>query len=100
MTGAPENDSEQVDATVQLTAQVYPDGNRFVAAVDGLELQGNGSTPDDAKDSLVQTMRSWLERLDTTGKLGDVLGIEDLSEDAEVVLQFLGDSEDNQVTSQ
>ena len=100
MEGVREKYAGQVDAPVQLTAQVYPDGNRFVAAVDGLELQGNGNTPDAAKDSLVQTMRSWLERLDTTGKLGDVLGIDDLSEDAEIVLQFLGDSEDNQEISQ
>lgn len=95
MASAPENNSEWTDDPVQLTAHVSPDGHRFIATVDGLELQGSGNTPDAAQDSLVQTMRSWLERLDTTGKLGDVLGIDDLSEDAEIVLQFLAVSEDN-----
>ena len=100
MDGPRDNYSDQPDAPVQLTAHVYPDGNRFVAAVAGFELQGSGNTSDAAKDSLVQTMRSWLERLDTTGKLGDALGIDDLSEDTEIVLQFMPNSEDSQAISQ
>ena len=79
---------ESTDCPVQLAAYVFPDGNRFVAAVDGLDLEGKGNTPDAAQESLVQAMRSWLERLDTAGKLGDALGIDSLSEETEIVLQF------------
>ena len=77
------------DAPVELTAHVVADGNRYVAAVDGLELEGSGRTPDAAQDALVQAVRGWLERLDTTGKLGDSLGIESLDEEAEIILQFV-----------
>ncbi len=100
MNGVGESYSDQVDAPVQLTAQVYPDGNRFVAYVAGLELQGNGSTPEAAEESLVQAMRSWLERLDTTGKLGDALGVDGLSEDTEIVLQFIVSNDENCTVSQ
>ena len=87
------------DCPVRLAARVFPDGNRFVAAVDGLELEGKGNTPDAAQESLVQAMRSWLERLDTAGKLGDALGIDSLSEDAEIVLQFCSEPEEGQEAS-
>ena len=100
MTGAHENDSERVDGPVQLTAHVSPDGHRFIATVDGLDLEGKGNTPDAAQESLVQAMRSWLERLDTVGKLGDALGVEGLSEDTEIVLQFTAATEDKRAVSQ
>lgn len=100
LTGAHENDSERADAPVQLTAHVSPDGHRFVATVDGLDLEGKGNTPDAARESLVQAMRGWLERLDTTGKLGDALGVEGLSEDTEIVLQFSAATEEDQEVSQ
>lgn len=99
MTIAHENDSGRADAPVQLTAYVSPDGHRFIATVDGLDLEGKGSTPDAAQESLVQTMRSWLERLVTTGKLGDALGIDGLSEDTEIVLHFVAGNEENRTTS-
>ena len=100
MTVARENNSEQSDAPVQLTAHVSPDGHRFIATVDGLDLEGKGNTPDAAQESLVQAMRSWLERLDTTGKLGDALGVDGLSEDTEIVLQFIAGNEQNRAVSQ
>ena len=101
MTGAHENDSEraeapvQANAPVQLMAQVLPDGQRFIAVVDGLELEGAGPTPDAAQESLVQAVRSWLERLDTTGKLGDALGVGCLEEETEIVLQFVDGNDEN-----
>ena len=80
------------DAPVELTARVVADGNRFIAAVDGLELEGSGRTPDAAQDALVQTMRGWLERQDTAGKLADALGVEHLDDATEIVLQFAPDA--------
>ncbi len=84
-----------LDAPVELTARVAAAGNRFIAAVDGLELEGSGRTPDAARDALVQTMRGWLERQDTAGKLADALGVDHLDEDTEIVLQFAPDDSDD-----
>ena len=79
---------------VALIARVMLDGNRFVAAVDGLDLEGMGSTRAAAEDALVQAVRGWLERHDTAGRLGDALGVDDLDEDTEIVLQFVEDPDD------
>jgi hypothetical protein len=78
-------------AWVELTARVFEDQGRFVATVDGLELEGRGSTLTAAQDALVQSMRGWLERQDTAGKLAESLGIEHLDEEAEIQLQFVVD---------
>ena len=96
LTGAGDHITDSADCPVQLAAHVFADGGRFVAAVDGLDLEGKGNTPDAAQDSLVQAMRSWLERLDTAGKLGDALGIDSLGEDTEIVLHFLSDTGESQ----
>lgn len=91
MTGTGDSHPERTGDTVQLIARVTPDGNRYLAAVDGFELEGKGTTPDAAQDSLVQTMRGWLERLDTAGKLGAALGVDELDEETEIVLEFVDD---------
>ena len=84
------------DAPVELTARVVADGNRYVAAVDGLEqLEGAGRTPDAARKSLVQAMRGWLERMDTSSSLPDAFGRDDLDETAEIILKFVDGNDDN-----
>ncbi len=92
MTAPVEMVVQQEDGTVQLTARVVPDGNRFVAVVDSLGLEGRGATADAAQQSLVQTLRGWLERQDTSGKLGAALGVDELDEETEIVLQFVDDA--------
>ena len=79
------------DETVTLTARVLADGDRYLAVVDTLELEGKGATVDAAQQSLVQIMRGWLERQDTSGKLGSALGVLGLDEETEIVLQFVDD---------
>ena len=91
MPGQVDEKTPAPDAPVELTARVVPDGNRYVAAVDGLELEGSGRTPDAARNALVSTVRGWLERLDTSGKLPDTFGRDDLDETAEIVLRFVDD---------
>ncbi len=90
MTGATISEGETGDATVQLKARVSPDGANFIATVDGLDLEGRGNTPAAAGNALVQAMRGWLERLDTTGKLGEALGLDCLDEQTEIVLEIIG----------
>ncbi len=98
MTPAPDMEQDTQDGTVHLTARVASDGGRFIATVDGIELEGSGNTPDAAQESLVQAMRNWLERMDTTGKLGETLGLETLEEETEILLQFV-DPEDHEQDS-
>ncbi len=69
------------------------DGNPFIANVNGLEVEGSGSTVPQAQDALIRSMRGWLERLDTSGKLPEALGTEDLAEETEVILQFIDGAE-------
>ena len=79
------------DEAVTLIARVLADGDRYLAIVDALELEGKGATVDAAQQSLVQIMRGWLERQDTSGRLGSALGLEWLDEETEIVLQFVED---------
>ena len=90
MTAAGEIDPIAVDdeAPVELVARVAASGDQFVATVDGLELQSAGRTREAAENGLVQAMRGWLERQDTIGRLGQALGIDDLTEETEIVLRF------------
>ena len=91
--------SPAIADAVELVARVVPDGDHYLAAVDGLELEGKGATPDAAQEALVQTMRGWLERLDTTGKLGLALGVDGLDEETEIVLEFVSPPPEHQEPS-
>ena len=85
------------DAPVELIARVILDGGRFVATVDSLALEGMGNTRVAAENALVQVVRGWLERQDTAGRLADALGIDDLDEGTEIVLQFISNGDDDPV---
>ena len=89
-----------------IQARITPDGRRFIAAVDALDLpdadgnpqlipapklglEGSGSTPAAAANALVQAMRNWLERHDTAGTLPETLGINGIiDDDTEIILHF------------
>ena len=73
---------------IELVATVELDGTKYVAAVEGLELETTGNTESAAQNALIQAMRGWLERQDTFGKLAEALGLEYLDEEAEIVLRF------------
>ena len=83
------------DVPVELIARVILDGGRFVAMVDSLALEGMGNTRVAAENALVQVVRGWLERQDTAGRLADALGIDDLDEETEIVLQFINNGDDD-----
>ena len=83
-------ETRDADAPVELIAHVVAEGDRFVATVDELGLEGSGSTSASAENALIQVVRAWLERQDTAGKLADALGVDELDDDAEIVLQFVG----------
>ena len=89
-----DSEATQTLTPVELTARVVASGGRFVASVDGLDVEATGRTRTAAEDALVQSMRGWLERPDTTGRLGDLLGIEGLDEETEIVLQFVDEQDE------
>lgn len=78
---------------VELIARVMLKGNRYVATVDGLELEGMGNTRVAAENALVQVVRGWLERQDAAGHLSDALGVDNLDEETEIVLQFINNGD-------
>ncbi len=77
---------------VVLTARVVWDDGRYVAKVDQLPLEGEGDSVQQAQDSLIQVMRSWIETNDGTDTLEQVLseaGFPGVKEDTELQLEFL-----------
>ncbi len=88
------------DVPVELFARIVLDGNRYIATVDQLPLEGMGNTRVAAENALVQVVRAWLERQDTAGRLADALGMDDLDEETEIVLQFINNGgEDDPVAA-
>ena len=95
-----------------LQARVIPDGRRFSALVDALELpdadggvrlvavanlglEGSGGTPSAAENALVQAVRNWLERQDTAGSLPETLGVDGhIDEETEIILRFTNPGDD------
>ncbi len=75
-----------------MTARIAKDGDRFLAVVDGLDLAVSGVTPAAAENALVQVVRGWLERQDTAGRLADALGLDDLDDETEIVLQIVDET--------
>ncbi len=74
-----------------LTARVAWDVGRYVAKVDQLPLEGEGDSVQQAQDSLIQVMRSWIETNDGTDSLEQVLseaGFPGVKEDTELQLEF------------
>jgi hypothetical protein len=80
------------DGAVELTARIAKDGDRFLAVVDGLDLEVSGVTLAAAENALVQVVRGWLERQDTAGRLADALGLDDLDDETEIVLQIVDET--------
>ncbi len=78
--------------SVVLTARVTWDEACYVARVDQLSLEGSGNTLEAAKDELIDVVRSWIQDLDGTGGLGQILadaGFPGVEDDTEVRLEFV-----------
>ncbi|HCL25966.1 MAG TPA: hypothetical protein DHW65_06445 [Dehalococcoidia bacterium] len=78
--------------TVVLTARVEQEESRFVARIEDLELEGEGESLEAAQDELIQVMRAWIETLDGTDTLGDVLadaGYPGVDEETGLQLEFV-----------
>lgn len=77
--------------TVVLVAHVAWEGDRYLACVEGLPMEGEGTTAVQAQDVLINVLRAWIEAQDGAGLLEISLteaGFEGVSEDTEVHLEF------------
>ena len=75
-----------------LTARVSLEGDRYVAKVDQLALEGTGDSVEEAQDELIQTLRGWIEFNDTTDSLEremEAIGFPGVAPETEVQLEFL-----------
>ena len=69
-----------------------PRGGRFVAWVDGLNVQAEGESADVAREELVQAMLIWISARDSTDSMAMALseaGFPDVDEETELHLEFL-----------
>ena len=85
---------------ITLTARVQREDGRFVATVDGIDVQGEGESPDVAREELVQAMLSWISNRDCTESMAGVLsqaGFPEIDDDTELELEFADISADNSV---
>ena len=76
---------------VTLTARVEKDDSRFIARVEGLDVQGEGESPDRAREELVQAMLSWISTRDCSDSMSGALaeaGFPEIDEDTELELEF------------
>jgi hypothetical protein len=75
-----------------LTSQVIWQDGRYVARIDGLELEGDGDSVQQAQDALIYQMRAWIELQDGAGTLERSLaeaGYPGVEETTELYLEFL-----------
>ena len=81
-----------------LKARVEQDEARYVARIDGLSLQwpgvqGEGDSPDMARDELIQAMLTWISLRDCSDSLSVALadaGFPEIDDDTELQLEFPG----------
>ena len=75
-----------------LTSQVIWEEDKYVARIVGLNLEGVGSSVEQAQDSLIQQMRAWIESQDGTSALEhslDEAGYPGVEETTELQLEFV-----------
>lgn len=75
-----------------LTARVEHENARFVAWVDGLDVQAEGESADVAREELVQAMLIWISARDCTDSMALALseaGFPEVNEDTELHLEFM-----------
>ena len=78
--------------SLTLTARVTLEDGVYVAKVDQLPIEATGASNEQAKDELIEAMRSWIQTQDGTEALETTLsgaGFPGVDEDTEVQLEFI-----------
>ena len=77
---------------VVLTGRVRWAEGRYVASVDGLNLEAQGETTREAQDGLINLLRNWIEVQDGRSALEETLaqaGFPGVAEDTDLHLEFV-----------
>ena len=76
---------------IVLTARVGLEDTRYVARIEGIDVQGEGDSPDIAREELIQAMLTWISLRDCTESMSDALanaGFSGIDDDTELQLEF------------
>ncbi len=76
---------------LKLTAMVEREDARFVARIEGIEVRGEGESPDLAREELVQAMLHWISVRDCTDSMSLALaeaGFPEIDDETELELEF------------
>ena len=90
--------TEPVEQPLVLTARVEQEDARYVARVDGIDVQGEGDSPDVAREELIQAMLIWISLRDCTDSMSMALaeaGFPDIDDETELHLKFADSYEDS-----
>ena len=74
-----------------MTARVEREDAGFVARIEGIDVQGQGESPDLAREELVQAMLSWISSHDCAESMAAALsaaGFPEIDDDTELQLEF------------
>ena len=74
-----------------LTAKVEQEDARYVARVDGINVLGEGESPELAREELVQAMLNWISMKDCSESMGEALaeaGFPEIDDETELQLEF------------
>ena len=74
-----------------MTARVDQEESRYVARVEGIDVRGEGESPDLAREELVQAMLSWISSQDCADSMTVALtaaGFPEIDDDTELQLEF------------
>ena len=83
-----------------LTARVDVEDSRYVARIEGIDVRGEGDSPDAAREELVQAMLSWISQRDCTDSMAGTLaeaGFPEIDDNTELELEFIELSRDTSV---
>ena len=78
--------------SLKLTARIASEDGVYLARVDQVPIEATGASVEEAKDELVEAVRSWIQTLDRTDTLESILsgaGFSGVDEDTEVQLEFV-----------
>ena len=78
--------------SLTVTARIALEDGVYLAKVDQVPIEATGASIEEAKDELVEAVRSWIQTQDRTDALETTLsgaGFSGVDEDTEVQLEFV-----------
>ena len=82
----------RINQRLTLTAQVEQENAKYVARIEGIDVRGEGESPDSAREELVQAMLSWISSQDCAESMSGSLtaaGFPEIDDETELELEFV-----------